>query len=80
MMAGEVKGSRGGSGGGRGVTRGGVGDGKLGAGGRGEWAVPGLGRAVGRVDRDDGRHARRFDGDQGRSPPKKISSTARVPT
>jgi hypothetical protein len=41
-----------------------------------ELVRPRLGLAVDRVVTEDGRQARRLDPDQGRSPPKKISSTA----
>ena len=46
----------------------------------GQSLLPGLGLAVGGVVAEDGGHARRLDADQGRSPPKKISSSASVRT
>ena len=64
----------------RGDPLGGIGDGELQPGERHQLSVPGRGLAVGRVAAEDGRHARRLDPDQGRSPPKKISSRARVRT
>ncbi len=45
---------------------------------RQELLSPRLGLAVAGIVAKDGRHARRFDADQGRPPPKKISSSASV--
>ena len=53
---------------------GGVGDGEFQPPERGQLVRPSLGLAVGRVDAEDGRHARRLDPDEGRPPPKKTSS------
>src|SRR6185437_15400273 len=47
---------------------------------RGQESPPGRGLAVGGGAAEDGGHAGRLDPDGGRSPPKKISSRARVPT
>jgi hypothetical protein len=57
---------------------GGVGDDELEAVEPAQMPLPGRGLAVGGGLAEDGGQARRLDTDQGRSPPKKISSTASV--